>query len=303
MERKHSVTRRQRVFPLRAVAFATALSALVPGPAQAIFDDNEARQAIVALRDESRAANRELTQKLTEANARIVELATRLDSRLVELSARIERLESGARGQLELQAQLEALRQEIAALRGKVEVQTNELAQTQRQQRELFATVDGRLRRFEPVQVTIDGQGVQVDQAERRSFDAALALFRAGDFRGALTAFQQFRIAYPESLYGAGAAFWVGSSQFALKDYKGAIETHAALIALKPDGPRVPDATLNLGFAQIESGDTNAGRKTLEGLITKFPASGAAQAAKDRLAALPVEKPAPARVDPPKRRR
>ncbi len=307
MEAKSFVARGRHA-PVLALALAAALLSLAPAPAHALFGDDEARQAIIELRTESRAradhTNRELAQlnmRLDQTNARISEMTTRYDERLRELATRMERLEASARGQIELQAQLEGLRLEIATLRGRLEVQTNELAQTQRQQREVFSTVDGRLRRFEPVQVTIDGQSVQVDQTERRNFEAALTLFRGGDFRGALAAFQQFELAYPESAYAPGAAFWIGSSQFALKDYKAAIATHSALIAKKPDGPRVPDATLNLGYAQIESGDAKTGRKTLEGLVAKFPASPAAQAAKERLAALPAEKPA--RVDPPKRGR
>lgn len=272
-----------------AVAFgAIALSVLTPTSAWALFEDDEARQAIVELRTESRAGAKETARAIEQMKASFGE---QMDA----LAKRLDRLEATARGQLELQGQLDALRQELATLRGRVEVQTNELTQTQRQQRETFAAIDSRLQRFEPLQVTIDGQTFKVEQGERRSFEAALGLFRAGDFQAALAAFQQFQAAYPESPYGPSAAFWVGSSQFALKDYKAAIATHKALIALAPEGPRAADATLNLGFAQIADGDTKEGRSTLEGLVVKFPASPAARAAKERLMALPPDKPA--RVD------
>jgi tol-pal system protein YbgF len=85
-----------------------------------------------------------------------------------------------------------------------------------------------------------------------------------------------------------GALFWIGSSQFALKDYKGAIASHQALIAKYPDNPRVPDALLNLGYAQAESGDRRAARSTLESVIARYPQSQAAPLAKDRLARLPA---------------
>ncbi len=289
MQAHRFLSRQQlRTAGLAVALTATALSVLTPTSAYALFEDDDARQAIVELRTESRNS----TQQINRA---IEEMKTRFGERLDEMAQRLDRLEAIARGQLEIQGQLDALRQELAALRGRVEVQTNELTQTQRQQREGFADVDSRLQRVEPKQVTIDGQTLKVEQGERRSFEAALGLFRAGDFWAALAAFQQFQSAYPESPYAPNAAFWVGSSQFALKDYKAAIATHQALIALAPDGPRAPDAMLNLGFAQLSDGDTKAGRSTLEGLVAKFPEAPAARAARERLAALPPDKPA--RVD------
>lgn len=283
-----------RAAGLAVALTATALSVLTPKSAYALFEDDEARQAIVELRTESRKSNEQAALAIEQMRARF---AAQFD----DMAKRLDRLEATARGQLELQGQLDALRQELATLRGRVEVQTNELTQTQRQQREVFAAIDSRLQRFEPMQVTIDGQSFKVDQNERRSFESALGLFRAGDFPAAQNAFQQFQAAYPESPYGPSAAFWLGSSQFALKDYKAAIVTNKALVALAPEGPRAPDATLNLGFAQLADGDAKGGRATLEGLVTRFPASPAAQAARERLKALPPDKPA--RVDPKKRGR
>src|SRR5690606_41530714 len=105
--------------------------------------------------------------------------------------------------------------------------------------RDQMATVDTRIKRFEPVNTQIDGKTVTVDQNEQRSFDAALALFQGGDFRGALTAFRLFQSQYPDSPYMPGVLFWIGSSQFALKDYKGAIASHQALIAKRSEERRV----------------------------------------------------------------
>ena len=45
-------------------------------------------------------------------------------------------------------------------------------------------------------------------------------------FKSALTAFRQFQGQHPDSAYAPAVHFWVGSSQFALKDYKGAIASH-----------------------------------------------------------------------------
>jgi tol-pal system protein YbgF len=149
-----------------------------------------------------------------------------------------------------------------------------------------LATVDNRIKKFEPVDVEIDGRSATVDQEEKRSFESALALFRGGDFRGALAAFRQFQGQYPDSAYSPAVYFWIGSSQFALKDYKGAIASHEALVSKFPQDPRVPDALLNIGYAQAESGDRAAARRTLQSLVERHPQSPAAQLARDRLASL-----------------
>ncbi|MBN9429844.1 MAG: tol-pal system protein YbgF [Burkholderiales bacterium] len=264
--------------PLAALVAALTLAAAA-SPAHALFSDDEARKAILDVRGRVQLLQQDSQKQFDQLSRQLVELSTRLD-----------RLEQTSRGQLELQSQLDAMRQEIARLQGQLEVQTNELATTQRQLRDQLATVDNRIRRFEPINVQIDGQTLTVEQNEKRGFDAALAAFRAGDFRGALTGFQLFRAQYPDSAYQPSVLFWIGSSQFALKDYSAAIASHQALIAKYPDNPRSPDALLNVGYAQAESGDRLAARATLESVIARYPNSQAAQLAKERLPALAVNR-------------
>lgn len=256
-------------FAQGAVALALLAGAL---PAHALFSDDEARKAILDLRGRFQQHQDETTQRLAKIEA--------------QLADALARLEQASRGQLDNQAQFEQMRQEIAKLRGQVEVQANELAVAQRQLRDQLATVDNRIKRFEPVNVEIDGRNATVDQTEKRAFESALALFRGGDFKSALTAFRQFQGQHPDSAYAPAVHFWVGSSQFALKDYKGAIASHQELVTKFPENSRVPDALLNIGYAQAESGDRAAARRTLQSLVDKYPQSPAAQLARDRLAAL-----------------
>ena len=191
-------------------------------------------------------------------------------TRLEDLAARLERLEAASGGQLTLANRIEALRQEIERLRGELEVQTNELAATQRRLRDQYAEVDSRVKRFEPIQVTVDGQSFSVDPMERRTFDGALSLFRAGEFRNALISFDGLIANYPQTPYAIQAAYWSGSAQYALKDWKSAAETLQALIRRHPNHPRVPDASLRLGAALLELGDYRLARRTWESLIERF---------------------------------
>jgi tol-pal system protein YbgF len=252
----------------RAMAAAVLLAAAVPAARAQLFSDDEARRAILDVR------------------SRVEQFQRDANRRLDELNARVERLEQTTRGQLELQNQIQALRQEIASLRGQVEVQTNELAKTQRAQRDLGSELDSRIKRFEPVAVSLDGKQVNVDQTERRAYEAALATFRGGDFRTAQTQFQQFQTAYPQSPYGPNVQYWIGSSQYAQKDNKGAISTLQGFVHRNPDHPRAADALLTVGNAQAESGDRKAATDTFRTIVEKYDGSGAAQTARERLVTL-----------------
>ena len=257
-------------------AVVCAATLLLPGTSQAIFEDDQARKAILAER------------------ARIDKLTADFGARLSDLTARLERLEATARGQLALQSQIQTLQQEIAKLRGMLEEQTNELSTTQRALRDKGDEFETRMRRFEPVAVEIDGRSQRVDPAERRSFEAALAAFGAKDFRAAQTAFQVFLLNHPTSPYVPSALYWLGSSQFALKDYKGAADTLNAVAQRHADSPRAPEAMLNLAYTQIELNDRRAARRTLETLIEKYPEAQVAATARERMQTLPAA-PAPAR--------
>jgi tol-pal system protein YbgF len=260
----------------RAAAAVALVAATLPAQAQ-LFSDDEARRAILDVR------------------SRVEQLQREMLKRIEDLSARVERLEQTTRGQLELQNQIQAMRQEIASLRGALEVQTNELSKTQRGQRDLASELDARIKRFEPVAVSLDGRQVNVDQSERRAYEAALATFRGGDFRGAQTAFQQFQVAYPQSPYGPNATYWMGSSQYAQKDNKGAIATLQAFVQRYPEHPRAADALLTVGNAQVDLGDRKAATETFRAVTEKFDGSGAAQTARERLVSLSAPPPSPKR--------
>ena len=47
--------------------------------------------------------------------------------------------------------------------------------------------------------MTIDDRAVNVDQAEKRAYDAALDQFRASDFKAAAQSFAAFQKQYPDS--------------------------------------------------------------------------------------------------------
>jgi len=251
---------------------ATALALLTAASAQAqLFPDNEARKAILELR-----ANDE------QVNKRLAEL-TAADKALLEQVQQLLPLRGSL---LDLNNQLEALRAELARQRGSNEQLMRDVAELQRRQKDIAQGVDDRIRKLEPQKVTVDGKEFLADSDEKRQYEEAFALIRGGDFAGAATAFANFARRYPVSGYVDSVRFWLGNAQYGKREYKEAIASFRAFIAGAPDHSRVPEALLAVANCQAEMKDSKGARVTLAELIKKFPQTEAAQAGKERLAAL-----------------
>lgn len=237
-----------------AVLAAFSLAPLHAGAA--LFEDEEARRAILDIR-------------------------ARLTNMQNEINAKADKTNS-----LDLNTQNEQLRQEIARLRGQIELLTNELANAQKRQKDFYVDLDARLRKLEPQTVTIDGKEFSVEQAEQRSYDAALAYFKAGDYKNAGAAFYDFTRRYPNSGLAPSAHYWLGNTYYAQRDYKNAISAQQTVVRNFPDSPKAADALLNIASCQLELKDRAGARKTLETLVAQYAGSPAAQTAQERLAAL-----------------
>lgn len=250
---------------LRAI-FASATIGLMALNAQAaLFDDDEARKAILELRqkvDVQQLRNVEDLRKANEDNAQL------------------------RRSILDLSNQLEILRAEIAKMRGQDEQLARDVAEVQRKQKDITQGVDERLRKFEPSKVAVDGNEFVASPAEIRDFDAALATLRKGEFAAAQTAFLEFIRRYSESGYRPSALFWLGNAQYAMRAYREAIINFKSVVAIAPDHLRSPEAALSIANCQVELKDNASARKTLNDLIKVYPQSEAASVAKDRLTKL-----------------
>lgn len=258
--------------------------ALWAGQAQAaLFEDSDARKAIIELRqrqEANRLASEAAVQRLVESHNELLRRSTEENAQL-------------RRALLDLQNQIEALRGELARSNGQREQFSRELSELQREQRdmnqrqqELARGVEERVSQLEPVKVTVDGREITVEPAERRAYEAALALFRSGDFPGAQTGFHSLIARFPKSGYLPSALFWLGNAQYATRDYKEAIVNFRILLTATPDHVRAPEALLSIANCQIELKDVAAARKTLDELARSYPQSDAAKAGKERLARL-----------------
>jgi tol-pal system protein YbgF len=248
---------------------AAALWALANHASAGLFDDEEARKAILDLRQKVDTMRRDTEQRITE-----------------EAKRQAEDVSALRRSLLDLQNQLEASAAETAKIRGQNEQLARDLIDAQRRQADGAKALEERLRKFEPSKVSFEGAEFFVEPQEKRAFDQANASFRKGDFDIAQAALLDFLGRYPQSGYASAALFWLGNAQFVGKDYKGAMSSFQKLLDQDPKYARVPEALLAIANCQLELKDTAAARKTLDSLIADYPRSEAADAAKDRVARL-----------------
>lgn len=241
-----------------ALCLGLALAAALPAQA-GLFDDAEARQRIV------------------EMNARIENLQR-------ESASRLEKLEAASRGQIELASQIEALKGEVAKLRGQIEVLVFEMEQTQKRQKDFYVDLDSRLRKLEQPPAPEKPAAPAIDPlAETRDYEAALNLFKGAKYKEAVAAFEAFIKTYAASAFVPSAHYWSGQALYQLRDCKRATEAFNKVSTTWPDDPKAPDALLGAAICQQEAGDAKGARATLETLTGKYPKASAAQAAQDRL--------------------
>lgn len=249
----------------RRFAAALLLAGSATGASAGLFDDEEARRAILDLRERIEQTDR-------AAQTREAELA--------------EQLAQLRRSVLELNSTIETLRAELAKLRGTDEQLQRDVAELQRRQKDAQAGLDERLRRMEPQRVTLDGREFMAEPEETRQYGDAVGVLRQGDFAGAVTAFGNFQRRWPSSGYGPAALYWLGNAQYGKRDYKDAITTFRTLLGNAPEHPRAPEAMLSIANCQIELKDPKAARRTIDELLKKYPSSEAAQAGRERLGTL-----------------
>ena len=247
-----------RGLSLRGVALASAFLCTSLGAQAALFEDDEARRAILDLRQRVETMRSQSEQRQSEESAQL------------------------RRSLLDLQNQIEQMRGDLARMTGQNEQLTRTVTEMQQRQGE----IDDRLKKSEPSKVSVDGREFSADPREKADFEAALGVFRGGQFAQAQTAFAEFVKRYPQSGYNASALFWLGNAQYATRNYNEAIANFRSMLSLAPDHAKAPEAVLSIANCQIELKDTRAARRTLEDLTKAYPQSEAAQAGRERLSRL-----------------
>ena len=174
----------RRLLPL-AAAMIAGLGYV--SSAQALFEDNDARIAINAMRKD-----------------------------MVTMQAQISRLENGQKASLALSDQIASLQERQSALSGRLETLENRIAQQEKNSRDLYTDLDSRLRK-------LDGRVAKAETAaqnapagepgsdpaaqgqaaaasnEKGFYDRGLSSFQSGQYADSVKAFSSLISGYPQS--------------------------------------------------------------------------------------------------------
>ncbi|ARP89552.1 tol-pal system protein YbgF [Bordetella genomosp. 9] len=163
--------------------------------------------------------------------------------------------------------QIQSLQQQVTDLRNQIEMATHQAVPK--------APANGS-------QADTDG-ATAGDPQEQSAYDGAIERFRNGQYKEAAEAFTAFLALYPNSQLAPTAQFYLGSSRYATKDFKGAIDQLQTMVKNAPDNPRAPDALLVIAGSQIELNNRAGAKATLQRIVKDYPNTPAADTAKNRL--------------------
>lgn len=225
---------------------------------------------------------------------------------------------SGASAPVSAQAmlfnQLQQMQDEIAQLRGALEVQQNEMQRLKQESLERYQDLDKRLSggaaagmptdQNSSAAGAINASGVPTQPAEgqvsapatnepadpakeKLFYEAAFDLIKAKDFDKASQAFAAFLRKYPNSQYAGNAQYWLGEVNLAQGDLQRAGQSFARVSQAYPSHSKVPDSLFKLADVEQRLGNTDKAKGILQQVIAQYPGSSAAQLAQRDLQRLP----------------
>ncbi len=224
-----------------------------------------------------------------------------LDTRLV----RIERVMAN-QSLLDLANQNEALRADIRAMHNDVDLLTNTLESGRKQQRDLYADLDRRMKALESRGASgagsggaaagdagaavAGGAGDAQGSDDKSAYQTAFGLLKDSQYEKAIAAFQKFLTAFPTSQLADNGQYWLGEAYYVNKSYPEAQAAFQRVVDKYPQSRKRPDALLKIGYCQYELKQPELAKNTLTSVTTQFPDTPAAHLAQQRLEKMAAEK-------------
>jgi tol-pal system protein YbgF len=215
-----------------------------------------------------------------------------LDTRL----ARIERVMSN-QSMLDMANQVESLRNDMRAMHNDIDVLNHSLELARKQQKDLYADLDARLKAVEARGGAGASGGAaagagdsQAANGDKAAYQAAFDLLKAGQYDRAIAGFQAFLSTYPNSALADNAQYWLGEAYYVNKQFPESLAAFQRVVEKYPGSRKLPDALLKIGYCDYELKDYSAARGALEQVPAKFPDSASARLAQQRLEKMAAEK-------------
>lgn len=198
--------------------------------------------------------------------------------------------------------ELQLLQNEVMKLRGELEELGHRLDELSRQQSAQYMDIDRRLQGLpastgtspedlttgQPAEGTDptavpEGTAITEPLNEEDAYRQSFALIEGRRFEQAVTAFDQFLIAYPNGNYTPNAFYWLGELHLRLEDLEKSRQSFMQVLTLFPDSAKAPDALYKLGIVYDRLGDRETAEQHLRRILTEHPNSTAASLSREYL--------------------
>jgi tol-pal system protein YbgF len=215
--------------------------------------------------------------------------------KLKDLDTRLARIERVVANQslLDMANQVEALRSDVRAMHNDVDVLNHSLEANRKQQHDLYADLDQRLKALEARGVVAGGSGAaagvgaagaaNAEGSDKASYQAAFDLLKNTQIDQAIAAFQNFLNTYPNSQLADNAQYWLGEAYYVNRAFPDALAAFQKVVESYPGSRKLPDAQVKIGYCDYELKQFPAARETLSQVVAKFPDAPAAKLAQARL--------------------
>lgn len=111
----------------------------------------------------------------------------------------------------------------------------------------------------------------------------AVALLKRGEHASAVAMLREFLEGNPTHDYADNAQYWLGEAFYDQKDYTRAVSEFRTTVEKYPQGNKVPDAMLKVGYCYYAMGQGDKGETVLAELVRLYPKTEPAVLAAKRL--------------------
>ncbi len=120
-------------------------------------------------------------------------------------------------------------------------------------------------------------------EGPRALYEHSLELLEQNRLSEADEGFRRFLAENPGSDLADNAQFWLAESALRRADVAAALAGFRAVVENHPDGNKVPDALLKVGYCLATLGETESAATVYRELLERFPETAAAETARQRL--------------------
>lgn len=273
----------------RRAATAALAVALLPG----CWVPLERGRLMEARLQKLEAASTDAERQLEEQRALVKDRVAKVDQKIAEVQQKLDELnQASRRSGADLGVQLQTVQQDVARLKGDLEVEQHRLGELEKSVTGLKSETEGRL-------AALRGAGALAQFEARQRIaslpkpddrNAFLELARkeedGGDKAVATELFQEYVRRWPEDPRAAEAGVRAGDLLAGQKRWREALLAYGNVAEDFPKAPEAPAAKLGAAESMLQLGMAAEGKALLQEVVEKHPRSGPATRAKARLAEL-----------------